>query len=119
MNDQETTRNPLAAAALITASCALLSQPVLGSLLVVLLTGAKRYQAIGPALLHVAFVVPPLLAIVSIILGHTARRRIRGTPGMPGAGQTLAALIVGYATLVYAATALVVPRMLSRMIGDF
>ncbi len=109
----------MATAALTTAICGLLAQPVLGSLVIALLTVAKRHYAVGQTVMHVAFILPPILGVVSIVLALVARRRIKTTPGMGGKAVATAGLIVGVATLGYMVTTWLVAILGSNLMRDF
>lgn len=113
MESGETSNRP-ATLSLVLSLVALLSQPILGTLILAGVSIAKTHRFGFDVLMNGVFFIPPALGLVSVILAHTARARIRRDPTLPGETTSLIGMIIGYATLLYA-----VSRWLMAIIGSY
>lgn len=109
----------MAITSLVAAVCGLLAQPVLGALVVALLTGKNRNPAVGQTIMHVAFILPPMLGVVASLLAWSALRRIKANPPGVGKGLAVAGLVIGLATLAYTASTWFVAVVGSHAMKDF
>lgn len=113
--EPETKTNRLATLALVLSIVALLIKPILAPLMLAVVAVSKASRLIE-VLVPVVFVLPPVIGIVSVILAHTARARIKRDPALPGKSVSTAGMIIGYATLVYTASAWIVAYLGSYLL---
>ena len=109
-------KNVSATIALVLSLCGLLAQPLLG-ILTILIISAKAHHYID-FLPHFSFILPPLLALASVILAHSARGKIKRDPMLPGKATATAAMIIGYATIAYNASTWLLSFVGSYMLRD-
>ena len=111
-------KNVSATIALVLSLCGLLAQPILGVLTILVISATKAHRY-GDFLLHFIFILPPLLALASVILAHAARGKIKRDPSLPGKATATAGMIIGYATIAYTVSMLLSAFAGSYMLRDF
>ena len=115
--ESEIKTNRPATLALVFSIVALLAQPILASLLLAVVVLLKPHRLVE-VLMTVVFGLPPVIGIVSVILAHTARARIKRDPALPGKSVSTAGMIIGYATLAYTVSAWIVAYGGSYLLKD-
>ena len=98
--EPETKRNRLATLSLVLSIVAILSQPILTPLLLVVVALSKAHRLVE-VLMTMVFVFPQVIAIVAVVLAHMARKRIKRDPTLSGKSVSTAGMIIGYAELAY------------------
>jgi hypothetical protein len=98
MNTDERNRK-LAIAALVLAICALVSQPFLA--IIMMAIDSLIRPIIGPWSMGFVLILGPSVALLSVVLAHVARRRLRASGSAEGSAMVTAALIVAYVALAY------------------
>ena len=110
-------KNVSATIALVLSLCGLLAQPILGLLTILFISATKAHRS-GDFLLHSIFILPPLLGLVSVILGHSARGKIKRDPSLSGKATATTGMIIGYATIAYNASTWLLSFVGSYMLRD-
>lgn len=67
----------------------------------------------------IAFLVPIIIPIAAVVLGHIAMSQLKRTPGTGGKGMALTGLILGYIPLAFSLLGLIVIIIVTVSIGAF
>lgn len=67
----------------------------------------------------IAFLVPIIIPIAAVVLGHIAISQLKRTPGTGGKGMALTGLILGYIPLAFSLLGLIVIIIVTVSIGAF
>jgi len=71
------------------------------------------------AMLNVAFVLPPILAVIAVIIGWKSLRRINSGLTTTGKARSTSGIIIGFATLAYTASSWFVSFFASYLLRDY
>lgn len=108
----------LATTAFVLSICGLLAQPVLVTLLMAL-TKPIGIVKISTGLTYTIIIIGPLLGLTSVILAHIAMRRIKDNSLWKEMARATAGMIIGYASLAYAASGWLVGILFSYGMKEF